>query len=248
MKTKTIFVSAIILIIFGVYSCFDHNSLRSKNQSVSVVDESQMKSMLENTLKNVNDSVNLAFRGKELFTGKLIKKFYGLNKNLPIWTSGMEPNQHASELTLLFARAQYYGLDTNFYQYAEIKSLYNALKDKNSPDLNKKALDFELLMTHNCFKLMSHLRSGILYADTSIYGLTLVKYPANFPEKLSQFINDNKLSEGILDMQPKSYEYKRLQKGLEQFINHIVLSPDSFQIPDPALDCLSKGQGNINRI
>jgi L,D-transpeptidase YcbB len=235
MKAKSILVSAIILIIVGV-SCFDHNNLRQGKQSATVIDESQMTSMLVNTLINVNDSVNLAFRGKELSTGKLIKKFYGLNKNLPVWTSGMEPNHFARELMRLFTRAQYYGLDTSFYQYTELMQLYSSLSDHKGSDLDKKALEYELLMTHNCFKLMSNLHSGLLYADTSIYGFNLAKYPLNFSEKLWQFINDDKLSEGILDLQPKSYEYKRLQKGLEQFINHNKLSPDSFDIPDPAKD------------
>ena len=238
MKAKTILITISVSITGLILSCFDHNSIRSGNQSIPVNDDSPMALKLESTLKSVNDSVQLAFNGKELYTSMLIKSFYTLNNNYPVWTSGMEPNRYARELMRLFAKAQYYGLDTNFYQFTELKALYFVLKEKEHPELNKKALEYELLMTHNCFKIMSHLHAGVLNPDNAVYGTSREKYPEKYAEKLAGFINTDRLTEGIEELQPKSYEYRRLQKGLVQFISHSKLSADTFQMPDPAKDSL----------
>jgi len=236
MNGKIAQILTFVLIVFVFSSCFD--SLKSGKQAIQTYDESPMAILLENTLKNANDSTFLAFRGKQIFTSKMIKEFYLLNKNFPVWTSRMKPNEHATELLHLFGRARYFGLDTSFYQYTELKELFASLTEPNGTELNKKALDFELLMTHNCFRLMSNLHSGILYADTSIYGYNSNKYPSNYPKKLAQFINDGKLSKGILDLQPRSYEYRRLVSGLEHFLDKMVLTGDSNLIPDPAVDSM----------
>ena len=235
MKAKTIYTAAIVLLSV-ISSCFDHNKYKSGNQSVPIDDNSPTAILLQMTMQNASDSVLLNFRGKGLHTSKLIQKFYALNKNYPVWTSGMEPNHFANELIRLLSRAQYYGLDTSFYQYTDLKELRHSLENRKDSNINKKVLEFELLMTHNCFKLMSHLHVGLLNADTALYGEHLVKYPRNFPDKLMNFINNDKLGDGILDLQPKSYEYRRLQKGLELFLNQMTLSDDSFQMPDPAID------------
>jgi L,D-transpeptidase YcbB len=240
MKTKTTSIIVVLISSFLINSCADH--LRSGHQVAQITDESPMAIMLKNTLMNVNDSVQLAFEGKKLYTSSLIKDFYNLNKNYPVWTSGMEPNYQARELMHLLARAQYFGLDTNFYQYTQLKELYVKLENKKDPELNKKAVDFELLMTHNCFKLMSHLHFGLLYGDTAVYGYNPDKYPSNFPKKLSQFVNNGKLSDGIMSLQPKSYEYKRLIKGLEIFLDQMALTSETFQITDPAVDSLQAYQ------
>jgi L,D-transpeptidase YcbB len=234
MDTKNFQIIAIIFIACTYFACVD--GLKSNKQTVNTTDERPMATLLESTLENVNDSVYLAFRGNKLSTSKMIKEFYLLNKNYPVWTSGMMPNKDAQELMHLFSRAAYFGLDTSFYQYNEIKSLCSDLEAQKESNLNKKAIEFELIMTHNCFKLMSNLHSGITWGDTSIYGNEPVKYPSNYPKKLSRFINNGKLSQGILDLQPKSYEYKRLVKGLEQFLDRIVVSNDSFQMPNPDTD------------
>lgn len=242
MKLQTIFVAALFLALSVSFSCFDHNKYTTAGQTKSIADDSPFAILLKSTLKNSNDSIHLAFRGKELYTSPLIKEFYFLNQNHPVWTSNMEPNNFAVELLNLLAHAQYYGLDTSFYQFSELKEIFYSLKDKKDPELNKKAVEFELLMTHNSFKLMSHLHAGLLDADTSVYGTRLIKYPTNFPDKLAQFITNNKLSEGVLNLQPKSYEYKRLQMGLEYFLANYSLSEDSFIMPDPAVDSISAYQ------
>jgi murein L,D-transpeptidase YcbB/YkuD len=234
MKLKFFQILSIAFVVSLIVTCADH--VKTSKTAPVETNESPMATILENTLNNVNDSVQLAFGGEELFTTSLIKQFYKLNKNFPVWTSSMEPNKNAHELMDLFAKAQYFGLDTNFYQFTELKGLYNELENKNGQDLNKTAVDYELLMTHNCFKLMSNLHSGLLYADTSIYGANMTKYPSNFSQKLYNFISANNLTAGITNLQPKSYEYKRLIKGLEIFLNQTALSSETIQMVDPSID------------
>jgi hypothetical protein len=59
-----------------------------------------------------------------------------------------------------------------------------------------------------------------------------------FAEKLSEFIHTDRLTEGITDLQPKSYEYRRLQKGLVAFLDQNKLSDNKYQMPDPSKDSL----------
>ena len=234
MSAKIFGFIVIVSVTSVFYSCVD--SLKSGQQQVPVVDESPMAMMLESTLKDVNDSVSLAFMGNKLFTSRMIKSFYELNKNYPVWTSGMKPNQKALEMMHLLSRTMYYGLDTCFYQYSELKDLCSILDKQNDPELNKKAVEFELLMTHNCFKLMSHMRYGILWADTSIYDYNQAKYPSNFPEKLYGYLTKGELTADILELQPKSYEYRRLIKGLEYFLDRTTLTSNIQEMPDPKTD------------
>jgi len=238
MKPKNILLLSLILVSGVQISCFDRNNYSTISQSVEKENEMEMSQLLANTFANVNDTVFLAFRGNKLTTTPLIKKFYQEYQFFPAWTTSMKPNHDARELMRLFARAAYYGLDSGFYQFSYLKELYYQLRDEKGSDLQNKALEYELLMTYNCFKIMSHLRTGLVEADTALYGQRLAKYPVNFSEKLIGFLNTGWLTEGILDLQPKSYQYRQLQKGLELFLNHTAIRTDSFDLPDPKTDSL----------
>ena len=115
MKPKSISIFSLILFLLFNLACIDRNNYRAGVQTITADEESPLVFYLENTLKNVNDSVNLAFRGKELFTSSMVKQLYVENQYLPIWTTGMEPNHYARELMSLFAKSSFYGLDTSFY-------------------------------------------------------------------------------------------------------------------------------------
>jgi len=238
MNPKNILFSVLVLLSIFSISCFDRNNYTVNTQTFPVEEENTMSQLLANTFENVNDSVHLAFRGQELVTTPLIKRFYAENQFLPVWTTSMKPNHDGRELMRLLAKSAYYGLDTSFYQFTALKDLYYVLKDEKELDLSSKALEYELLMTHNCFKIMSHLHTGVLKADTSIYGKQYVKFQRNFSSKLGEYVNTGRISEGILDLQPKTYQYRQLQKGLEVFLNSMAINTDSFNLPDPQKDSL----------
>ena len=230
------YLASISLFIILSSSCFDRQSYIAQDQTSLLQVENTMTSQLETTLKNVNDTINLAFRGQEFTTTKLIKQFYVLNQYIPVWTNNMEPNRYAREMMKLFARSAFYGLDTSFYHFSSLSELYSQLNEVDLKDRDKKALEYELLMTHNCFKIMSHLRSGVVKPDTSIYGYRLNPYPKYFSKKLASFVNEDILTEGILALQPNSYEYRFLQAGLENFVKNMVLSQDSLILPNAETD------------
>ncbi len=233
---KTTTISLLIILSVFTSSCFDRQTYITQEQNQTTQSEITMTSQLEATFVNVNDTINLAFRGKELITSNLIKQFYTINQHLPIWTNNMKPNRYSREMMKLFAKSAFYGLDTSFYQFASLSNLYNQLKSNNLKDRDKKALEYEILMTHNCFKIMSHLRTGVIQPDSSVNGVKRNPYPKSFSKKLALFINDDQLTEGILNLQPNSYEYRFLQAGLEKFIKNISLNKDSLNIPNPKTD------------
>ena len=232
--------SALLIIILSIFiftsSCFDRQTYITQEQHPSSQSEITMTSQLETTFMNVNDTVNLAFRGQELFTTNLIKQFYAINQHIPVWTNNMKPNRYSREAMKLFAKSAFYGLDTAFYQFSSLSNLYKQLKNENLKDRDKKALEYEILMTHNCFKIMSHLHSGLIQPDSSVNGIKQNPYPKSFSKNLALFINNDRLTEGILDLQPNSYEYRFLQAGLENFIKTVILNKDSLNIPNPKTD------------
>jgi len=223
-----------LLVIFT--SCFDRQSYITHEKTGASQFENTMALQLETTLESVNDTINLSFRGHELYTAKLIKQFYIVNQYIPAWTNNMEPNRYAREMMRLFARSAFYGLDTAFYQFSSLSELYGQLNDANIKDKDNKVLEYEILMTHNCFKIMSHLRSGVIQPDSSVNGFKLNPYPKSFSKKLASFINNDLLTEGILALQPDSYEYRFLQAGLERFVKNMVLNQDSLYMPDTETD------------
>jgi len=248
---KILYLFFLILVITS--SCIERNNYKVSRQTNNSSDERNnykvsrqtnnssdenyvLIEKLETTLGNINDTVKFAYRGNELSTSKLIKQVYVQNQFLPIWTNNTKPNRYSRELIRLFAKSNFYGLDTSFYQFRELKNIYYSLENNKKADNIDKALEFELLLTHNCFKMMSHLYSGVIKSDKAIYGKRNNDFLKNFPQKLSYLINIDFLTEGILDLQPKSIEYIALQKGLEKYLRNTMLYKDSMFIPNPKND------------
>ena len=229
-------ISLTISLLILTTSCFDRPNYISHEKNSDPKSELTMTVQLESTFKNLKDTINLAFRGQELQTSNIIKEFYTVNQYMPAWTTNMAPNHYAREMMRLFAHSAFYGLDKEFYQFKELSDLYEQLNTEQLKDRDKKALEFEILMTHNSFKIMSNLYYGIIKPDTSIYRKNYNVYPKSFTKKLVSFINDDLLTEGILDLQPKSYEYRFLQAGLENFVKTTTLNCDTFLIPDTETD------------
>jgi len=236
---KTGYKILYLLVIVSVFTsaCSEKAGYQSVMQSSNLPNENtNLIKKLKTSLSSINDTVKFAYRGNELSTSKLIKKFYVQNQYLPIWTNSMKPNRYSRELIRLFAKSSFYGLDTSFYQFTELKNMYYSLEKNENKDNLDKALEFELLLTHNCFKIMTHMYSGVIKSDKNIYRENSAYYPKSFPHKLSYFINTDFLTEGILDLQPKSIEYIALQKGLEKYLRNTMLYNDSLFVPNPKTD------------
>ena len=121
MNQKSFLISAIFLLSVFSISCFDRNNYTANTQNFPAEEENTMAQLLTNTFENVNDTIQLVFRGREIATTSLIKRFYAENQFLPVWTTSMKPNHDGRELMRLFAKSAYYGLDTSFYQFSTIQ-------------------------------------------------------------------------------------------------------------------------------
>ncbi len=234
MGRKSVLV-LMILFVFIITSCFERSSYRVSSRN-SGHKEYVLSHLFNRTFGNKNNKVRLAFRGKELNTSDLIRRFYERNELRPVWTTENKPNHNSRKLMSLFGKAAYYGLDTSFYQYRTLKDFYYTLKNGSGHNLNSLAFEYELLMTHNCFKMMSHLSTGVLKADTAIYGPQKEKFPKSFSTTLYRFVNESKITEGILGMQPQTDEYKQLQKGLEAFLNSMAFTTENYNLPNSEQD------------
>jgi len=137
--------------------------------------------------------------------------------------------------------AMNYGLDTLLYEIDEITKLQNLLKNSSSENLDiaETINKLELICTENCFRFMSHLKSGVLYPDSMIYNNILVQYPDSFYNYLLISEKADNFNQAILNVQPTFCEYKNLQLGLEIFLNNNVLDTFHLQISNYKTDSVN---------
>ena len=216
-----------------ITSCSQQQSETSTLASISVNPE--FHDFFKKELIKADTQINV--QEIPLNTYKLIQELYSQRSYLPIWTTDFKPNSQSKELIVLLNKAQNFGLDTSFYNFGRLKQIYSKLqkaKDQQQQFILTK--DFELLISNSCFNFMSNLQTGVLHPDTIIYDHKLTQYPTVFPKILNTFITHNKLTQGILDLQPQSRQYQNLQKALEIFLSEYELTKTEFHLTDPKTD------------
>ncbi|NJO90701.1 MAG: hypothetical protein HC831_18375 [Chloroflexia bacterium] len=112
MSGKNALVLMILFVFLGT-SCFERNSYNVSSWNLGRK-EYALSHLFNRTFGNKNNKVRLAFRGNELNTSDLIRKFYARNELRPVWTTENKPNNNSRKLMSLFGKAAYYGLDTSF--------------------------------------------------------------------------------------------------------------------------------------
>jgi murein L,D-transpeptidase YcbB/YkuD len=145
----------------------------------------------------------------------LIMDFYGERNFLPAWTLNFSVNERFHELLELLSSAQEYGLFPEYYKVKVLLDLENKLSASLTDAQNiQDRLQLELLASGSALKFMIHLGAGIRKADTS---KAFSDYVQRLPYYLNASCDNNTLRSSILDLQPKSNEYIRLQSALARY-------------------------------
>jgi murein L,D-transpeptidase YcbB/YkuD len=146
---------------------------------------------------------------------QLIDQFYANRQYMPAWTTNFEVRSTFEELNVLIKNAYNYGLLPETYCFTDLKELKGKLKNQTSD--NEKLVirsELEKLATLSAIRLMSHISNGIRQQDSSLYYQSLIK---DMPDYLSQLIDNNHLSEGILELQPANRQYVSLQRAAARY-------------------------------
>lgn len=156
---------------------------------------------------------------------KLIYWFYSGRQFQPAWTLNYETNTAYHDFISLIESAENYGLFSDVYKTNDLKVLYN--KMHNSLD-DEERLDarvrLERAVTLASFRFMIHLSTGLGDYDTTSSYLSFIN---GLPAHLNECFDEQNIRKGILNVQPSTLEYVRLQKALEDYLK--VAANDTLQ-------------------
>jgi len=176
---------------------------------------------LSDRLQSKFSTHNFQFQTKDSLVFSQTSDFYNSNNFRPIWVNDTSLTEQGFELFQLLSNSKNYGLWPSFYSVNEISSL-----------IEDSLLDAEVLLTNGLILFSTHLQAGVLDKDTSIY-FNNFKQNIDFShaDLLRQITDGKSVSEVVLDVQPKLWEYQQLQKGLAQFVNQFKLDTITVDVP-----------------
>ncbi len=156
---------------------------------------------------------------------KLIYWFYSERQFQPAWTLNYETNDSYDEFISVVERAENFGLFSSLYKTDNLKLYYNMMHNSSDDKERLEArVKLERATTLAAFRFMIHLSTGMGDYDTSAVYLTFIN---SLPAHLNQQIEQKNIRTGVLDVQPKSIEYTKLQKALEKYL--ILASSDTIK-------------------
>lgn len=247
MKLTQTKATLFVLLWLILYSC-----TAPTTDTIQVIERAQrtdnstdiLRIMIEAKISKSKDS-SLAVGDQNLRASDLIKDFYSKRKHQPVWIADYKPNKNSREILDLMQHANYYGLDSSFYNYFALKNLYDSLlNETDRKEMYKMMANYELLLTNSSLLFLSHLQKGILFhRDTALYGMVYPKLTPYLPIHLEKTISSKYVTKAFLSIQPNHYEYVNLQKGLENFLKTKTLSKKKFTLPhykDDSAACYQK--------
>ncbi len=228
-----IFISIFSFIII-LSSCDNSHSINNDiNNNSDNKNISTLGSLIKIKLAPINDSTTIKIRNKNIKSSFYLKKIYSKRNYKPIWIADNIPNNNSAKLMKLFKNSAIYGLDSSFYKFSDLKKLYYIIKNKKISDsLENKIVDFDILLTNSCLLFMSHLKTGVLYPDTLIYGNKMIQFSDAYVEYFNKMSGSKDFKKEILLMQPQTYDYKTIQKGIEKYLQTAVLNRDTFFVEE----------------
>lgn len=136
-----------------------------------------------------------------------LKRFYTAVGDRPVWTN----RQSVARLIEVIEDSANDGLLTSDYHLDEIRNYYN--NPDGSPALRARA---DILMTDAVFTLMSHMRSGKVYARAieSDWNIEPAQPGPDYDRTLMSAVMGSRFPELIQALRPASAEYMQLRNGL----------------------------------
>jgi len=202
-----------ILIFFlfvTIISCDGETSFFTE-EKVSIKDE------FKTYLSTVNTAV---IAGDSLLASKVILDYYTENNFELIWINDSTLNSKGEEMIGLIEHAYEYGLMPEFYHFETIKRTKQ-----------KSLLETEFLLSNALVLYVTHLNVGFLDTNTMAYSWKKDSVSFKFDEVLNLAQTSENITDLVTSHQPESWEYERLQKGLQAFVLKYQLDTNHFNIP-----------------
>ncbi len=159
----------------------------------------------------------------------------------PVWINdSIEVNTNGKLLIEQLATALNYGIDTTLYNTSALRKLdSNILNIKNKEDRYALAFDIEVLLSNYYMLHGKHLNYGVLERIDSVTILPRKKFSVDMPSYFLKAYKNDSLFEKLVNLQPKSFPYRELQKGLVRYLKTASLSKDSVPVENFRIDSLN---------
>ncbi|HLP11728.1 MAG TPA: L,D-transpeptidase family protein [Flavobacteriales bacterium] len=204
----------------------------SKDERIAIETE-ELGALLEAGFEQ--DSVKLS--GFWITTGTELGKFYTQNNGKLFWFEDGKPKEHTKSFLKFLGKSEYYGLDSNFYHYNQVKKGLDSLgKTKNFYAVAKCEAVNDVLLTNAWMLAAVHLNKGLLDPENL---RVIWKRDSLENKNLAGVLaksNDTSILTKLLAYQPNFIEYRMLKLGMKNFLDSNILDTVSFKLVDPKKD------------
>ncbi|HYG52558.1 MAG TPA: L,D-transpeptidase family protein [Flavobacteriales bacterium] len=170
-------------------------------------------------------------------TGTELIKFYQQNNGKLFWFEDGKLKKHAGTFLKFLEKSEYYGLDSNYYYFNQVKKGLDSLgKTKNFYNVAKCEALNDVLLTNAWMLAAVHLNKGLLDPEN----LRIVWKRDSLENKNLAAVllkcNDTSISTKLLSYQPDFIEYRMLKAGMKNYLDSNKLDTVSFVVVDPKKD------------
>lgn len=219
---KLSFLGSFFMLSLFIFSC----------SAVGKLDEKSLSDEEKNKMVNTELDAMLAGKfgpfsldGNSITTTEWLVSFYSAGEAR--WYGGNGISDEGKEIFSLLSKSHYYGLDTQFYHVNEIRSLLkDAVTIDDFAEKAKVMAKVDILITDGLFLFSTHINKGYIDPEK----LEIVWKKDSLETDLVKLVNENsgkELTDEVLALQPRYFEYHDLIAGLKNYLDsNSVLSED----------------------
>jgi len=234
---RIFFTSLAIFILFTAYGCENKTEqIKSGSNEEFNFNLSEYETVFKKNII-VPDTQSSLFEscGKDLDT---IKYYYSTHNYKPIFLNSFESKNFVDSLLAILGAAAEHGLNPEIYHYTEIKNEFYQLLDPKI-DNHKRYFylsNAELLTAHAILKYSTHMRHGVVNPRQLYFDRYYLTVTDSLNKKLFEPFQNKNVIQYLVNIQPNSQKYRRLQGALKKFESLTNLEWSKIPVSDKKIE------------
>ena len=163
---------------------------------------------------------------------------YADRKFTPIFVKSFEAKSFIDSLLDILGNSYQHGLNPELYHYTQIKNEFSeSIKPKlENPNRYIHLANAEALVADGIIKYAEHMRHGVVNPRILYPSGYFLPVTDSLNKKFFEPLNQNNIIRYLLNIQPKSDRYKKLQAALQHFDSLKNINWTPIQIPDKKIE------------
>lgn len=228
-------IALVVSLLF--ISCNNDEKVATKKELTKAERSAIEKEELETLLDFDATQDSIKFFDFYITTTNQLNEFYIQNKKELFWFNDGKPKEFTQTFLAFLAKSKYYGLDSNFYYYNEIKKGIDTLvKTTNFYAVAKAEAINDLLLTNAWMLMAVHLNKGFIDPESQ---RVVWKLDSLEDKNLASILiksGDTSIARKLIAFEPTNIEYIQLKVGLKNYLDTHVLDTFCFRLADPKKD------------